>query len=647
MWYRVGSLQMTLAHGPTAFGNAKTCQPKFVCFNTNTPMHPRPFVNDALWRTLCPGFAPNALLGRATSRRAIVAVHNRALPPPVCRTIRCERAYHSSTPTLSPNKASISPASPAPSFTQSGATLKQRGRRASKKPGHGPLVQLPTHILYEHLRDAGAKGDFDKVLDISRILVKDRGEQPNKDMYNAVLHSCVSVTTGSAGKLRKVLEEMGFWNDANDVATQSQPIELDARGCECVLEALAVHPDYLLRTEILQYMRSRWFALSDRGHNFVVAGLLRERLFEQALETLEQMVLKKIRTEDWLFDQALWTLLEFSEVEEAFLVLGLKDEVRRQTGRLRDVSLNSALWNALLDAAGQKQLYEQTSLVWNSQVQPGYLKPGTGSCLNVLTLASRHGDVHLATDVFRILTDRGTVFNTHHYELLVATYLNANDLSAALSAILIMVDTKLKVNSGTCQPLYWYLSKEKEGEESRPLTAFGLLQQFEAQGRNVPTAALNACLHASINLGRFGEAIEIYKALHTISHSGPNTETFNVLFRGCYKNKRKELAMFLANEMIQLGLKPDRITYDRLILVCLQSGDIEEALLYYEEMRTVKKRGGSDDTLQPRRTTWELLIQNLVTRNDDRAVALLKEYQKDEPQPRANVGRAVTARFVD
>jgi pentatricopeptide repeat protein len=359
------------------------------------------------------------------------------------------------------------------------------------------------------------------------------------------------------------------------------------------------------------------------------------------------MLKKKIKVENWLFDQALWILLEFGEIEEAFYVLSLKDGLQRRDNGTGSLKLSSALWGALLDAAAQLQLHSATGMVWENQVQSSYLKPATGTCLAVLAVAARHGDVSLATDVFRVLTERETAFTTHHYELLITTYLNANDLTAALSIIPIMVGANLRVHAGTCQPLFWYLHKEKEGQSSQPMAAFNILQGLEASGRKVPTAAINACIQASIALDRFEEAIEIYKALHTVSHAGPDTQTFNILFRGCHMNNRKELAMFFANEMIQLGLRPDRLTYDRLICVCLQAGDLEDALLYYQEMRSLKVRRGSMQFMKPRRGTWELLIGRCVTAGDIRAVALLKDYKKYQEEPRIGVERAVQTRFED
>jgi pentatricopeptide repeat protein len=613
-------------------------------------MPPRPFVNDALWRCLCPGFPVNASASAIARIGPPSALRNR---PREAHPARQLRAYSHSIAS-SPYSDDFFSQANAPSSSPRNAS--QAGvRKPDNKP---PLAQLPTYILYEHLRDEGSKGHFDEVFNICRVLIRDRGESPNKEMYNGILHSFVSSSNGTAGKVRKVLGEMGFWADTKDMPDGQAKVELDARGCECVLEALAVHPDYLLRSEILEYMKDRWFPLSPRAQNFVVAGMLRERNFEQALETLDDMINKKIKIESWLFDKAMWILLEFREVEEAFYVLSLKDGIQRKSNGMGSARLSSALWGALLDAAARTQLvsmklafnlyiltisqYDATSMVWTTRVQPGYLKPGTGACLSVLAIAARHGDVDLATDVFRVLTERQTVFNTHHYELLIQTYLNADDLSAALSVILIMADSNIKVNAGTCIPLFSYLRKNPtEDSPSRPLHAFNILQDFEASGRKVPTAAVNTCIQASIALDHFEEAIEIYKALHTVSKSGPDTQTFNILFQGCSKNARKELAMFFANEMISLNLRPDRLTYDRLISVCLQSDNLEDALLYYEEMRSTPVKPGSSQKMQPRKRTWEALIQRCVDKGDDRAVATLKDYKQFEEEPKKFVEVAV------
>ncbi|KAJ4321612.1 hypothetical protein N0V94_002811 [Neodidymelliopsis sp. IMI 364377] len=563
-------------------------------------MPPRPFVNDALWRCLCPGFPANATALPITRAGATTTINTR----PKRNSSHCQAR---------PYSAAASAAAASPFFTQPHVppqTSKPIYYGHDTREKHA-LVHLPTHVLYENLRFEGSRGHYDDVMRICNVLVKDRGQRPDREMYAAILHSFTSSTDGTAGKVRKVLEEMGFWADGADASAEGR-VELDVRGCENALEALAVHPDYLLRAEILEYMKEKWFTLSDRGHNLVVAGLLRDRLFEQALEMLEDMCAKKVRVQEWVFSEAMWTLLAYGEVEEAFYVLGLKETALSPVGAAPGAKLSNALWGAMLDAAAKQQL-------------PGYLRPPTGTCLSILSLAARHGDVQLATDVFRLLTDRETVFNTHHYELLIATYLKANALSDALSIILIMTDANLKVDTGTCIPLYSYLRNTSPPLSSdqpidMPTHAFVLLQELAAQNRKVPIAAVNTCISAAVSLSLLPTAIEIYKALHSVCPSGPNTETFNLLFRGCSASARKDLAMYLASEMISLNLQPDRITYDRLILVCLQSEDVDDAMGYFEEMRATGMR--------PRRGTYEELVRQLTDKSDARCVALLKDYKE-------------------
>lgn len=272
------------------------------------------------------------------------------------------RTYNSSKAPFAANDSFFSqPGTSAIGFRPFGE--KPRSSRDQRPRGKVALSQLPTYILYEHARDEGAKGNWEEVMNICRVLLKDRGEQPNKEMYAAILHSFVDSKNGTAGKVRKVLEEMGFWNKTDEALLGRPKIELDAWGCECVLEVLAVHPDFILRNEILEYMKSRWFMLSDRARNFVIAGMLRERHFEQALESLDDMVRNKARVEGWLFDKAIWMLLEFGEVEEAFYVLRLKESAKSKSNGTGAVELSNALWGALLDAAAHKQLVSGTPVI--------------------------------------------------------------------------------------------------------------------------------------------------------------------------------------------------------------------------------------------------------------------------------------------
>jgi len=204
--------------------------------------------------------------------------------------------------------------------------------------------------------------------------------------------------------------------------------------------------------------------------------------------------------------------------------------------------------------------------------------------MQVLNVAARHSDVELATDVFRVLTERGTAIKAEHYEMLLETYLNSDDLKAALEVLLIMQDSEVRVKEVTVVPLYEYLREDPD----RPMKAFEKLQGIEQSGRAVPTPPINSCIQALVSMGRLEDAIEIYKVLHTVSKAGPNTATFNHLFQGCSKEGRFELALFLLKEMLQLKVEADSITYDRLIIIHCQEGKVNDAMLYYAESKEQK-----------------------------------------------------------
>lgn len=88
--------------------------------------------------------------------------------------------------------------------------------------------------------------------------------------------------------------------------------------------------------------------------------------------------------------------------------------------------------------------------------------------------------------------------------------------------------------------------------------------------------------------------------------------------------------MFLASEMLALDVAPDALTYDRLILVCLEADpssdtrnkdtEYEDALRYLAEMK--------DMGWFPRRGTIVALVKRCCEMGDDRAWQLLEEMER-------------------
>jgi pentatricopeptide repeat protein len=268
------------------------------------------------------------------------------------------------------------------------------------------------------------------------------------------------------------------------------------------------------------------------------------------------------------------------------------------------------------------------SYVWKKRVQTHYQNPPTGVFLNVLTAAARHGDVELATDVFRELANREVIFEYQHYEMLVEAYVNAGDVPTALSVLCVMQDSRMPPTDHTTRSIFKYLVKDCD----RPNELYEELRSLHHDGKSVPVAAVNCIIEAAVYHQDIELAIEFYKVLHEICPGGANTETFNKLLRGCsrFNPPRKDIALVLASELLALGLKADRITYDRMLLICTNhNGDYEDALRYYQEMRTQR--------LEPRTGTLIVLVRRMTLEKDDRVFDLVN--QMDTMENRANIPR--------
>jgi hypothetical protein len=246
-------------------------------------------------------------------------------------------------------------------------------------------------------------------------------------------------------------------------------------------------------------------------------------------------------------------------------------------------------------------------------------------CLSTLNLAARHSDPALATSCIRILSNRQSALSPYHYEALLTAYVGAQDLRTAFRILTIMTKAGLTPDMSTTRPIFLHLISST----SFPSHAWIILESLHEAGNVIPIAAINVILESLNALGQVDTAVTTYKKLHNICASGPNTETFNILLQGVSKQKnKKDLAMFLAAEMAALGVKADRLTYDRLILTCLQEDDYEDAFRYLEEMIVV---GAGKETEDGKRGWWMRagtageLVRRCVVERDERYWNLLDE----------------------
>lgn len=111
-------------------------------------------------------------------------------------------------------------------------------------------------------------------------------------------------------------------------------------------QVLSVHPDYILQTEILNYMQSKWFNLTENGWHDVIAMMLRDHQFEMVIEKLDRMRSEGIRIQPWLYDLTMYKLADLGELDEVLRLL-------KQRIAEGESNISAQLWYHLLDVGSR------------------------------------------------------------------------------------------------------------------------------------------------------------------------------------------------------------------------------------------------------------------------------------------------------
>lgn len=337
-----------------------------------------------------------------------------------------------------------------------------------------------------------------------------------------------------------------------------------------------MHPDYLLRQEILRKLRDRWLTLSPAGWHFVVAGLLREHQFELALEQVSMMERKDIPIENWLHSMIIYNLCDFQEFNEVYRLM------RARVDQGHDMTL--ALWMHVLDTASKARHYLMIRYTWQRMVDLDYLHPSADMCCTALELAAAAGDVELANSVFRFFTKNDITTSPTDYKCLVEATVGAGDLPAAFDILCTVHEAGNIPTESLLSPILAHMIESKTDHRE----AWQMLKQLKNAKRSIPLDAIaviaELCAQNAQNDPTVvDDAIGFYKETYTLYPEGANVRIYNCLLQMCRHAGNREAGLFLVKEMSSLGVIPDRVTFETLILMCLDAGNYKSANMYFED----------------------------------------------------------------
>ncbi|KAJ5780184.1 hypothetical protein N7457_005344 [Penicillium paradoxum] len=544
----------------------------------------RALVLDGLWYSLCPSF--NALsLSRSTAFPGSKG-RNPKLPslPSISSTSsvshRCYNTSAGDNGKVPFNEAHHNDHN----GLQEPGEDEYRDSRSSRNPTNtDPRRKAPlytrTHRVQDDLLGTSNEGletrlqyvmhnkpNMRHITQILRLLIRDRHVQPNARHYKALILANTDNERGSPEIVRRLLDEM-----------ENNGITADSGTLHGALQVLAVHPDYLLRQEILNKLRGRWLTLSPAGWHFVAAGLLRENQLELALEHVALMERKDIIVENWLHSIIIYTLCDHRELDEVYNLMRARvDQGHDMTHRL---------WMHVLAEAGKHDHYDMTRYVWRRMVELGYMHPAIEICDDVLKIASNAGDTELASSVFRYLDERGTALNGRQYARLVETHVAAGDLPAAFETLCTMHEAQISLTDSSTECILAYMIKSKVDRRE----AWQMLKRLKNAKRSIPIDSVRViadlCEHdAHEDPSVVDDGVGFYKELYTLCPQGADVRVYNALIRMCRTARNRESGMFLVKEMASLGVVPNGVTFESIILMCLDAGNFRSGFMYFQDL---------------------------------------------------------------
>ncbi|KAH7630778.1 hypothetical protein B0T09DRAFT_338423 [Sordaria sp. MPI-SDFR-AT-0083] len=467
------------------------------------------------------------------------------------------------------------------------------------------LNKASTPVIYEALRELrNHHGKHGKIRPVVQFLINNRKEKPNPFIYESLVVANWDIT-GSA-------DELGFIFDSMVAAGVEPSIGV----LQSALKALAVHPDYLLRTDILRSMGTKGARLDKHAKFSVSLGLLRDGQLEKALDMLDELVQSDQWVPAWIYEVFIYTLSRRGFIEEAVRVMHVRLKARNQNTPSHALPLGT--WYFLLDECSRAMHYEGTRLVWDHLVENRIVNPPDGVVINVLNTASRHQDADLATRAIELLAARGVRLGLHHYEALVECYAYNGDLLNALQVVCIMEGADIPPEAASTRSLFLLFRRSPELLES----VKEMMESLKAAGYKIPIAAVNVVLEAVCEEEpTVDKAFGMYRKLLQLCSTGPDLRTFQVLLQ---KAQSAQTAQELESEMLMYTLKPTRDMYEHFVRCASgQDGDLNTAFEYLAKMELAPLARNASRRTWISHPTLVQLLKRCFKEMDPRAWAIV------------------------
>ncbi|KAJ0090623.1 hypothetical protein Patl1_12681 [Pistacia atlantica] len=223
---------------------------------------------------------------------------------------------------------------------------------------------------------------------------------------------------------------------------------------------------------------------------------------------------------------------------------------------------------------------------------------------------TRRRQLHQIVEEIKIAKRRYGKLNTIVMNAVLEACVHCGDIDLALK---FFDDMSQPESCGVDNVTYGTLLKGL-GESRRIDEAFQILEAVE-KGAAVGSPKLSAPLICGL-LNALIEAGDLRRANGLLARYGfllreggnPSVLLYNLLMKGHINAGSPEVVLTLHEEMLDLGLEPDRLTYNTLIFACVKSEKLDVAMSFYEQLKE-KAQKYSYDNFHPDVFTYTMLLE--------------------------------------
>ncbi|KAF9350311.1 hypothetical protein BGX26_011487 [Mortierella sp. AD094] len=407
-----------------------------------------------------------------------------------------------------------------------------------------------------------------------------------QDQYHDLMR--VLVETNQVTAALKCLEELK--------ASNSDQLRLTIKAYDTVLEGFMKQKDSASAMKIFQEMKDQGLSPELTTFNILLRGYLANRDARAAQRVLESLLLTDIRPNIYTFNLLMSGYLNMGEIE---LVNGFYKGLG-EYGLVPNSKTYRILMKTHLRQGQVDQVVDLFSRLKDSPQTE--LHPGPEDYCVLMQALVAHGRMPDALRILRELTEAANVpLTTQIYNVFLTQYARGGQIEKARRVLDRIISEKLPLVDGSFNPLIRaYLEQEdydKVEEIAELMKRHGILPS---------KATFNIMINSTKNSGNLPGAMALYERM-IVEGVEPDVWTYNTLLdiligrlapvQDSYRNKGylrevtdEQFQEYVPRieklllEMKARGVKPDVVTYGKLIHQYVLLRDIEQAEMLLHEM---------------------------------------------------------------